>query len=134
MVNMVSIYTGGILTLLLAVLHSQYYRLFDWKNNFESVSPLNARIFYTIHMALLVIFIGIGLLSLIYTVQLSQSRGLAFGFNVFISLFWLWRFVWQLVYFRRGKDKKTPLLAHILTIWFFLLFLTYLIPTISHPG
>ena len=120
--NIFSIYTGGILTLLLAILHSQYYRLFDWKKNFESISPLNSRIFYTIHMALLLLLVGIGLFTLIYSAELSNGRGLAFGFNGMISLFWLWRFVWQLVYFRRGKDKKTPLLAYVLTIWFFLLF------------
>jgi len=132
LINTISIYAGGILTLLLAVLHSQYYRRFEWKKNFESIRPLNARIFYTIHMALLLLFIGIGLLSLIYAVELGKNEGLAFGLNIILSVFWFWRFVWQLIYFRRGKDKKIPLLARILTIWFFLLFLAYLTPTLHN--
>ncbi|MFW6324460.1 MAG: hypothetical protein ACOC0U_05290 [Desulfovibrionales bacterium] len=48
----------------------------------------------------------IGTLSLVYARELSTSRGLAFGFNLLLSLFWIWRFVWQIVYFKREKNKK----------------------------
>jgi len=130
MIPLISIYVGGVLTLLMAFLHTRFYRMFNWKTDFEKISKLNSKIIYTIHQALLFLFIIIGLISLIHAQELSRSYGLAAGFNLFLSLFWLWRLLWQLVYFKREKGKKQPPLVVFLISAFAILFVSYLIPMI----
>ena len=104
--SLISIYIGGVLSLLLALFHTQYYKKFDWKVEYEKISPLNQKIFYTIHLALLLLFFLFGCISIIYAKELSQSNGLAFGINLLYSIFWLWRSFWQIIYFKRKKGKK----------------------------
>ena len=130
MIPLISIYIGGALTLLMALFHTRFYRMFNWKTEFENISKVNSKIIYTIHQALLFLFIIIGLISLIHAKELSRSYGLEAGFNLFLSLFWLWRLVWQLVYFKREKGKKQPLMVVFLISAFAILFVSYLIPMI----
>ena len=122
MTSLISIYTGGILTIGMAIFHTRFYRLFRWNEEYEKLSEVNRRIFYTIHIFLLLIFLVIGILSLIYASTLSQCLGIALGFNLFISLFWLMRIVWQIIYFK-GKAMH-----YLLIVYFFLLFASYAIP------
>jgi len=130
MLPLVSIYFGGVLSLLIAVFHTQYYKMFKWGKNFEKITILNSRIIYTIHLALLLLFFMIGAISIIYAKELSQSVGLAFGFNLLYSIFWMWRLIWQFVYFKRGKGQKIPPIGIFLIIVFILLVISYLIPVI----
>ena len=109
MVPLISVYIGGVLSLLMAFFHTRFYKMFSWKTEFEKLSLANSRILYTIHIALLLIFVVIGLISIIYARELSQSAGLSSGANCLLSVFWLWRFIWQLVYFRVEKGQKLPL-------------------------
>jgi hypothetical protein len=124
MISLISIYAGGILTIFMAIFHTRFYRLFRWKEEYEKLSAVNRKIFYTIHIFLLLIFLVIGILSLIYTKELSKCLGISLGFNLFISLFWLTRTVWQIIYFK-GKAMH-----YMLIIYFFLLFVSYLIPVV----
>jgi hypothetical protein len=124
MTSLISIYTGGILTIFMAIFHTRFYRLFRWKEEYEKLSEVNRKIFYTIHIFLLLIFMVMGILTLIYAQELSQCLGISMGFNLSISLFWLTRTVWQIIYFK-GKAMH-----FILIIYFFLLFVSYLIPVL----
>ena len=128
MIPVVSIYVGGVLTLLMAVFHTRFYRLFHWKADFEKITIVNARIIYTVHLALLFLFFIIGIISLIYAKELSQSFGLAAGLNLLFSIFWLWRLIWQFAYFRSAKGQKASPIGILLIIVFTLLFVSYLIP------
>lgn len=130
MVPLVSIYFGGVLTLLIAIFHTQFYKMFNWKNDFEKITIINARIIYTIHLALLLLFFMIAAISIIYAKELSQSVGLAFGFNLLYSIFWMWRLIWQFVYFKREKGQKIPPIGIFFIIIFLLLVVSYLIPVI----
>lgn len=124
MTGLISIYTGGVLTILMATFHVQFPKLFKWKVDYRKVSELNKKISFTIHLALLLIFYLIGLLSLIYAKELSESNGISFGLNLIISAFWLWRLCWQIFYFK-GK-----LMHFALIVVFSLLFIAYLIPVV----
>jgi hypothetical protein len=122
----------------MAVFHTRFYKLFQWKEEFAKITPRNQRIFYTIHIALLLLFLVFALLSFIYTDELSKAEGLALGITSGYSLFWLWRAIWQIVYFRPSTSttadpriRKSLFLHHLLTIIFLLLFIAYLIPVIS---
>ncbi len=129
----ICIITGGILSLFMVFFHSQFYKLFDWKKDFEKISTINQKVFYTIHLALLLLFLVFSFISLIYANELSQGSGLACGITVGYSLFWLWRTIWQIIYFRPPKNQKAGkriLLHYLLIIIFGILFLVYLVPSI----
>ena len=130
MVPLVSIYFGGALTLLIAILHTRFYKMFNWKNDFEQITIIHARIIYTIHLALVLLFFMIAAISLIFAQELSRSVGLAFGFNLLYSIFWMWRLMWQVVYFKREEGQKIPPIGIFLSILFVLLATSYLIPVI----
>ena len=125
MISLISIYAGGILTLLMAVFHTRFYTLFKWQEEFDKISSVNRRILYTIHIFLTLIFLLIGILSLSYAKELSQCIGIAFGFNLLIAIFWLARTIWQVFYFKGGK-----LMHYALIIYFFLLFVSYILPVV----
>ena len=128
MVPIVCIYAGGVLSLLMAIFHTRFYNMFNWKTDFEKLTLANSRILYTIHIALLLVFIVIGFISIIYAKELSQSTGLAAGLNCLLSIFWLWRFIWQFAYFKREKGQKLPPISIFLSVVFALLFASYFIP------
>ena len=130
MIPLVSIYVGGALTLIKAIFHTRFYRMFNWKTDFDKVTVLNARIIYTVHLALLLLFFMLGIISIVNARELAQSIGLALGLNLLFSVFWLWRLIWQFAYFKREKRQKIPLIGMILIFVFALLFITYLIPVI----
>lgn len=125
--SIICIYAGGILTLFMGIFHTRFYQLFKWGEAFEKISMPNARIIYTVHLALLLLFFLIAALSLFYAGELSRSTGLAFGFNLGFALFWIWRLIWQIYYFRDLKGT----LHYILIVYFLLLALCYLLPVVS---
>ena len=128
MLPIISIYVSGTLTILMALIHTRYYKMFNWKSEFEKISPVNSRIFYTIHIALLILFFLIGILLIAYAKELSNSIGLSAGLNTLLSIFWLWRFIWQFTYFKRKKGQKLPLIVVLLSTIFALLCISHFIP------
>jgi hypothetical protein len=129
-VPVASIYVGGGLTLLVAILHCRFYSMFGWADAFSRISQLNARILYTIHVALLLLLFLLGAMSIAFANELSQAQGLSLGLTVMLSLFWLWRLVWQLTYFKRDRGQRIPPMAVFLILVFFLLFVAYGLPVV----
>jgi hypothetical protein len=130
----ICIIIGGILSLFMAVLHSRFYKMFYWRREFRKVSLPNQRILYTIHIALLLFFVVFAALSFVYVDELGQPQGLALGMTGLYALFWLWRIIWQVAYFRppKGSDvKKMPFIHYFLIAIFVLLFVAYGIPVAS---
>ena len=130
MIPTISIYIAGTLTLLIAVLHTRFYKLFGWNEDFANVSAINAQILYTVHMALLLLFFLVGAISIICADELSQSSGLAMAFNASFAGFWLWRLIWQIVYFRGEKGRPVSPVIIFFLILFALLTAAYAIPLI----
>ena len=124
MTSLISIYTGGILTLLMGLFHTQFFKLFKWEKDYERITLVNRKIFHTIHLALLLVFIAIGLVSLIYAKELSECNGISFGLCLSLAIFWLWRAGWQVYYFK-GKTMH-----YVLIIVFLLLCISYLLPVV----
>jgi len=122
----ISLYGAGTLTVLLGIFHVFFYRLFRWKREFQKISVVNARLFYTIHLALTLFILCAGLFAFAAAFEAGYRVHAVQFALVGISLVWLWRLVWQLVYFRaRGRYA---FLHHALTAYFALLFLGYAYP------
>ncbi len=129
-IGSISIYVGGILTLFLAIFHTRFYRIFQWKNEYQHITLLNQRVLYTIHVALFLLFFLFAFISLFYARELSKSQGLAFGVNITYSAFWLWRAIWQIYYFQPSKGKRPSHIWYVMVLSFFVLFVAYLMPVL----
>lgn len=122
MIKQISIYCGGILTLLVALGHTRFYTLFDWKVAFDKMGVPNNKIFYTIHIALMLTLLISGLSSMMHAKELSKCIGISLSYCIMFSLFWLWRTIWQIAYFKGD-------IAHIaMIITFCIIFISYTIP------
>jgi len=131
MIGKISVIIGGVLTLVIALFHTQFYKQFQWKDDFDKIGGVKSKIYYSIHLALLLLFFGSGLLSIIYAEELANSNGLGFGFMILLSVFWLWRTIWQIFYFNLPKKLRKRLGMHYLLIVIFaLLFVAYSLPLI----
>jgi hypothetical protein len=127
----ISVITGGLLTVLMAIFHTKFYSVFNWKSNFQHISLRNSKIHYTIHLALLLLFFGLGIISLMFARDLATCTGLSLGIMLLLSLFWLWRTIWQIIYFKPlVTGKKASIMHMVLTIHFGLLFITYTLPIV----
>jgi hypothetical protein len=123
--------TGGVLTLLMGAFHTRFHKLFLWKDEFARITERNRRIVYTIHIALLLLFFGFGAVSLFCFRELASARSISLGMLLILALFWLWRAVWQMLYFKPSKNRrlrKFLVMHYVLIVWFVLLFAAYLIP------
>lgn len=130
-VSQIAIIVGGLLSLLMAAFHSQFFSLFGWRREFEALSVRTRKIIYAIHLALLLLLLGFACVSFAASKELSQARGLALAFNAMYSLFWLWRTIWQIACFGRKKTSSGSLALHyILIASFSLLCIAYALPII----
>ncbi len=125
------ILAGGVLTLFMVIFHCLFYKMFDWRSEFEKIKLINHRIFISIHVALILSFTAAASLSFLYYREMADCNGIACGLVVSCAVFWLWRTMWQIFYFKIPKDvKKTPVLHYLLIVIFALLFISYTIPVI----
>ena len=122
-----AIYAGGLLSFILAIFHCSFYSYLKWEDDLKSVTVSNRKIFMTLHIALIAIFLFFAFLSFVYTEELSQCNGLAGIITGFYAFVWLFRTVWQVTYLKQFKNDK-PVLHHILIVWFLMLFAAYSIP------
>lgn len=131
-VSQIAIIVGGLLSLLMAAFHSQFFSLFGWRREFEALSVRTRKIIYAIHLALLLLLLGFACVSFAASKELSQARGLALAFNAMYSLFWLWRTTWQIACFgpRKKTNSSSFALHYILIASFALLCIAYALPII----
>jgi len=129
MIANTAIIIGGLLSFALAIYHCSFYNIFKWNDEFQKISVLNARIFVTLHIALIAVFMFFSFLSFIYTEELSQCNGLAGVITGFYAFVWLFRTIWQATYLRVLESEK-PLSHYVLMIWFLALFVAYSIPVV----
>lgn len=115
----IGIICAGIISLLVANGHRQFYQYFHWEEAFQKISLLNAKVFYTIHLFLIPLFLFSAAVSFFYTEELVQAQGLARGVLIFHVLFWLSRAIWQIYYFsptKMGLDTKRTYLMHYIVL------------------
>jgi hypothetical protein len=127
----IAVTLGGILSLGMAAFHVQFPRLFGWGEDFPNLTPLNARVLCTVHVALLLLFVLFGVVSLTCAAELGDAVGAAGVLTLGYSGFWWWRMLWQLTCFRAppdGRPRRLAVLHYGLTAAFALLAVAYLVP------
>jgi 4-hydroxybenzoate polyprenyltransferase len=129
-VKELSLLIGGIFTFLMAIFHCFFPRIFKWEKDYQRISGTNKRIFFTIHIALLLLFFIMGIITVFYYKELSNGRGVSFSILLFITLFWFWRTIWQVAYFKPEKGSRLVFMHWLLTVVFFILAVSYLLPLI----
>jgi len=125
-----SLLLGGTFTLFMAVFHCFFFRRFNWEKEYAKISGTNQRIFFTIHLALLILFFIMAAITIFCYRELSQGQGLSFWLLLGFSLFWFWRTIWQIVYFKPAKGSWLVIMHWLLTMVFFILAVSYLLPLI----
>lgn len=131
----IAIIIGGVLSAFLGIAHCLFYRGFGWCEDFDKTRLITAKIIYTIHLFLIPMFFFFSYMSLFHTEELAGSTSLGVAVTAFYSLFWLFRGLWQIVYFRPSQIKefgKLLPLHYFLIIYFVLLWSAYTLPILSH--
>jgi hypothetical protein len=95
-----------------ALFHLCFWRLFDWPRTLQGTTLPNRAIIQIANLQLAWVFAGVGLLCLLYPVELATTplgRSLLAG----MAVFWLVRFIAQFIWLR----VRHPL-VHVLTVLF----------------
>ena len=131
----VAIKIGGVLSALVGIGHCFFYRGFGWQEDFEGTRELTARVLYTIHLFLIPMFLFFAYASLVHTGELAGGTPLGIAMSSFYAGFWLFRLLWQVVYFRPaqipGLIKLLPL-HYFLIACFIVLASAYGVPVVRH--
>lgn len=125
-----SVIFGGVLTFLMFVFHTRLYTMYGWQQDLSNMTLASQRILYTIHLALL-LFLAFSLVSVIFYRELSQPEGLAVGLLIALSVFWIWRAVWQVFYLKVPPETASvPVMNYALTAVFAMLAMAYILPLV----
>lgn len=128
------IISAGMLTLPIAIFHvPTFWQLMfrDWKREIKKTGVLNRQLANTLLIALTISLFIFGIISISYAKEMSQVVGMGWGITLSLALFWLWRLVWQVIYFRRSKNEfelKLKIFHYLLIIVFTILFIAYILP------
>jgi len=129
----IAIKFGGYLSAIVGIGHCLFYRGFGWEEDFEKTRAITGKVLYTIHVFLIPMFFFFSYASLVHTKELAGGTPLGIAMSTFYGAFWLFRELWQIVYFRpsriRGLGKLLPL-HYFLIACFLLLTGSYTFPLI----
>ena len=89
---------GGIYHLGFAVFHLGFWKMFGWPKTLSPAGHTNEAITQVMNLALVVVFAGVGVLSLVYPAELLGTP-LGRGMCLLISAFWALRAAAQLWFF-----------------------------------
>lgn len=84
------VFISGVFNLAFAAFHLAFWKLFRWPEALGSMGPVNRGILYVANMALIVLFLLVGVLLLAFPDDV-QSTGLGCALLAGMALFWLAR-------------------------------------------
>jgi hypothetical protein len=129
--SLIAVYVCGVVTFVVGLYHVRLYKIRNWEENLKAVDLFTQKVIYTINMALSFLFFIISILSFIYAVEMSKGIGFAFGFNVSLCCFWIWRVVWGHTYLKEISNKKVTFFDMVKRSVGPILIISYLIPIIG---
>ncbi len=116
------IFLCGLYSLGFAIFHSQFWRLFDWKNDLSQLKPFNKGIMQIANVRLIYFFLFVAAICFIFPHELLTT-GLGHFFLAGMSLFWLGRFVEQFIFLKIDHP-----MVHLLTYLFLIGTILFAIP------
>jgi len=97
--NETLIQVGGLYNITLVVFHVLFWRIFDWKNDLQSLTILNRAIIQVLNISLTIAFVVFAYISFVHTKELLNTK-LGFSIVILMSLFWFARAFQQIVFFK----------------------------------
>lgn len=97
---------GGVLWVISFVFHIFFWKLFDWKNDFESVKKVNKAIIQVLNLCLMLCFLIFAYISLFQTDELLNSS-LGKTLIAGMAFFGIFRVIEQFIFFdlRQFRSK-----------------------------
>ncbi|MEP6647420.1 MAG: hypothetical protein ABJC12_10020 [Saprospiraceae bacterium] len=120
--DQIMIFLCGVFSLGFAIFHTQFWRLFNWKEDLEHLTAPNKAIMQISNMRLIYLFVFVALICFIFPKELL-STSLGTFFLAGMSLFWLGRTIEQFVFIRIEHP-----MVHFLTYLFIIGTLLFAIP------
>ena len=113
---------GGLLHLGWGVFHLLFPRVFDWPESLASLDVINRAVMKVMNLCLVFGFFAVGYLSLVHGGMLLVP-GLGRIILSLTGLFWIFRFLLQLIFFKPGHPVSI-----LLSVFFLLTAATYVYP------
>lgn len=119
------VFIGGIASIAIAIYHSMFWRIFDWRIELQNLNEINRNVMQIFNLCLIVVFLMFAYLSLFHTAELV-SLHLGISILAGISIFWFSRAIMQIYFFGLDYTK-----SRIVTFASFSLSALYAVPIIN---
>lgn len=117
--NKLLIIVGGYFHLLFAVFHLFFWRVFNWKKDLAYLTNVNRGIMQVLNLCLTFVFFVIAFICISYPGELLTSQ-LGRVILISISIFWLFRTIYQFLFF--SLRKKFSLILTVLFVAGFIIY------------
>lgn len=107
------IYIGGFYHLAFFVFHLSFWKLFDWRNDLQSLSEINRAVIQILNLRLMWIFLVFAYISFFHADELL-STSIGKTILVGIIFFWLVRATEQIIFFGLKRKISVALFAAFL--------------------
>jgi len=115
------IFIGGILHFGILLASAMAPKVLDWKTSLNKLDGLSRQLVWVHGAFIVLVILGFGLLSVLFSEDLAAGTPLARGVSLFIALFWTARLIVQFFVFDAKPYLKTAFLKagyHGLTVVF----------------
>jgi hypothetical protein len=102
---------GGLYNLVLAVFHLLFWKLFNWKRDLATLTPLNRAVVQILNLCLTFVFLVFAYISYFHANELLHSK-LGRSLLALIATFWFLRAIEQIIFF--GLRRKASIAFLIL--------------------
>ena len=108
----IMIFICGVYSLGFAIFHTQFWRLFDWKNDLIKLKPFNKGIIQIANLRLIYFFLFVAAICFFFPHELLTT-GLGRFFLGGMSIFWLGRAIEQFIFLKIDHP-----MVHLMTYLF----------------
>jgi hypothetical protein len=116
------IYLCGLHSILFALFHMSFWKIFNWSSVLKTIAKENRAIIQILNLRLIYLFLFTGFLCFVFTTDLYNTP-LGKAFMIGMSIFWIGRTIEQFIFLRTNHW-----LIHLLTILFIVGSILFLLP------
>jgi len=120
----IMIFLCGVYSIGFAIFHTQFWRIFDWKNDLNKLQATNKAIIQIANLRLIYFFLFVAAICFIFPSELLNTT-LGHFFLGGMSVFWLGRTIEQFIFLRVDHP-----MVHFLTYVFMIGALLFAIPLV----